>query len=146
MTDGQIVLRLLLAAGIGGLLGAEREIRHKAAGFRTNILIAVGSCVFTLLAVSFGTGDPTRVPGQIVTGIGFLGAGAILHSSEKVQGMTTAAMIWVNASLGTAAGAGQFRLAIIGAAMTLAVLLILGPVEREIENRVNDKNPGAPTA
>jgi putative Mg2+ transporter-C (MgtC) family protein len=143
MTDAQIVLRLLLAAAIGGLLGAEREIRHKAAGFRTNILIAVGSCVFTIIAMSFGNGDPSRVPGQIVTGIGFLGAGAILHSSERVSGMTTAAIIWVNAALGTAAGAGQPRLAIIGAALTLAVLLILGAAEHEIEDRVNGKGPTA---
>ena len=91
-------------------------MRRKSAGFRTNILIAAGSCIFTLAALGFGTGDPTRVPGQIVTGIGFLGAGAILHSSERVHGMTTAAMIWVNAALGTASGAGEFRLALFGAA------------------------------
>ena len=82
-------------------------MRRKSAGFRTNILIAAGSCIFTLAALGFGTGDPTRVPGQIVTGIGFLGAGAILHSSERVHGMTTAAMIWVNAALGTASPKSQ---------------------------------------
>jgi putative Mg2+ transporter-C (MgtC) family protein len=134
MTDGQIVLRLLLAAAIGALLGLERELRRKSAGFRTNILIAIGSCMFTLVAIGLNAGDPTRVPGQIVTGIGFLGAGAILHSSERVHGMTTAATIWVNAALGTAAGAGQTRIALIGGALTLAVLLILGPLERQIEN------------
>ena len=137
MTDGQIVLRLLLAAGVGALLGFERELRRKSAGFRTNILIAVGSCLFTQLSMGMGTGDPTRVPGQIVVGIGFLGAGAILHSSERVTGMTTAATIWVNAALGAAAGAGQLRLAVIGAALTIAVLLVLGPLEREIENRTD---------
>lgn len=137
MTDAQLVLRLLLAAAIGGVLGAEREIRHKSAGFRTNILIAVGSCAFTILGLSMGSGDPTRVPGQIVTGIGFLGAGAIMHSTERVRGMTTAAMIWVNAALGTAAGAGQTHLAVIGTGLTLVVLLILGPLEREIEDHSN---------
>jgi len=137
MTDGQIVLRLLLAAGVGALLGLERELRRKSAGFRTNILIAIGSCLFTLISTGMGTGDPTRVPGQIVVGIGFLGAGAILHSSERVTGMTTAATIWVNAALGVAAGAGQLRLAVIGAALTLAVLLVLGPLEREIETRTD---------
>src|SRR5262249_36223506 len=137
MTDTQIVLRLLLAAAIGGVLGAEREIRHKSAGFRTNILIAIGSCVFTILGVAMGNGDPTRIPGQIVTGIGFLGAGAILHTTgpERIQGLTTAAMVWVNAALAAAAGAGQTRLAVSGAALTLVVLLILGPLEREIEQR-----------
>jgi putative Mg2+ transporter-C (MgtC) family protein len=140
LSDAQIIVRLLLAAGIGGLLGAEREMRHKSAGFRTNILIAVGSCVFTLIALGFGNGDPTRVPGQIVTGIGFLGGGVILHSgTERVHGMTTAALIWVNAALGTAAGAGEMRLAIIGAGLTLAVMLVLGPLEREIEDRTKPR-------
>ena len=136
LTDGQIVLRLLLAGSIGGLLGAEREIRHKSAGFRTNILIAMGSCVFTIVGMSFGSGDPSRVTAQIVTGIGFLGGGAILHSGNSVHGMTTAAMIWVNAALGAAAGLGYIHLSVIGGAMTLAVLLILGPLEREIEERI----------
>ena len=135
LTDADMIARLLLAAAIGGVLGAERERRRKSAGFRTNILIAVGSCVFTLIALGFASGDPTRIPGQIVTGIGFLGGGVILHSgAERVHGMTTAALIWVNAALGTAAGAGQMRLAIIGAGLTLGVMLVLGPLEREIED------------
>jgi putative Mg2+ transporter-C (MgtC) family protein len=136
LPDSQVILRLLLAGAIGGVLGAEREVRHKSAGFRTNILIALGSCMFTMVGMSFGSGDPGRVTAQIVTGIGFLGGGAILHSGNNVHGMTTAAMIWVNAALGAAAGAGHMRLAMIGGAMTLAVLLILGPLEREIEERV----------
>jgi putative Mg2+ transporter-C (MgtC) family protein len=138
-TDPQIIVRLLLAGAIGGVLGAEREFRHKSAGFRTNILIAIGSCVFTIVGISFGVGDPSRVTSQIVTGIGFLGGGAILHSQDKVHGLTTAAMIWVNAALGAAAGAGHLRLAMIGGAMTLAVLLILGPIEREIDLRISPK-------
>jgi putative Mg2+ transporter-C (MgtC) family protein len=140
LTDGQVVLRLLLAAGIGGVLGAEREMRRKSAGFRTNILIAMGSCLFTIVGTSFAAGDPSRVTAQIVTGIGFLGAGAILHSGNSVQGMTTAAMIWVNAALGAAAGLGYIHLSLIGGAMTLAVMLILGPLEREIEERVTPKH------
>lgn len=139
LTDAQIILRLLLAAGIGGLLGAEREVRRKSAGFRTNILIALGSCVFTMLGMAFAGGDPSRVTAQIVTGVGFLGGGAILHSGNNVHGMTTAAMIWVNAALGAAAGMGQVRLALIGAGLTLAVLLVLGPLERTIE----EKRPGS---
>ena len=139
LTDGQIVVRLLLAAGIGGLLGAEREMRRKSAGFRTNILIAVGSCVFTIVGISFGSGDPARVTAQIVTGIGFLGAGAIMHSGDSVRGMTTAAMIWVNAALGAAAGLGQFRLVLLAGALTLAVLLILAPIERSIERSVLER-------
>src|SRR6478752_603645 len=99
-----MIVRLLLAAAIGGVLGAEREIRRKSAGFRTNILIALGACIFTMVGMSFGAGDPSRVTAQIVTGIGFLGGGAILHSNDGVHGMTTAAIIWVNAALGTASG------------------------------------------
>jgi putative Mg2+ transporter-C (MgtC) family protein len=136
LTDGQIIVRLLLAGAIGGLLGAEREVRRKSAGFRTNILIAIGSCIFTIVGVSFGAGDPSRVTAQVVTGIGFLGGGAILHSGNSVHGMTTAAMIWVNAALGAAIGLGHIHLGLIGGALTLAVLLILGPLEREIEQRV----------
>jgi putative Mg2+ transporter-C (MgtC) family protein len=136
LTDGQIVARLLIAGAIGGLLGAEREVRRKSAGFRTNILIAIGACIFTIVGMAFGAGDPSRVTAQIVTGIGFLGGGAILHSGNSVSGMTTAAMIWVNASLGAAAGLGHTHLALIGGSLTLAVLLILGPLEREIEGRV----------
>ena len=136
LTESQIVLRLLLAASVGGLLGAEREMRRKSAGFRTNILIAIGSCVFTIIGMSFGAGDPSRVTAQIVTGIGFLGAGSIMHSGDSVRGMTTAAMIWVNAALGAAAGLGQFRLVTLAGALTLAVLLILAPIERSIERSI----------
>jgi putative Mg2+ transporter-C (MgtC) family protein len=139
LTDSQIFLRLLLAAAIGGVLGAERELRHKSAGFRTNILIAMGACVFTIVGMSFPSGDPSRVTAQIVTGIGFLGAGAILHSGGTVHGMTTAAMIWVNAALGAAAGLGHFRLAMMAGALTLAVLLILGPLERSIERNLRSR-------
>src|SRR4029078_5008071 len=109
---------------------AEGELRHKSAGFRTNILIAMGACVFTIVGMSFPAGDPSRVTAQIVTGIGFLGAGAILHSGGTVHGMTTAAMIWVNAALGAAAGLGHFRLAMMAGALTLGVLLLLQPVTR----------------
>jgi putative Mg2+ transporter-C (MgtC) family protein len=136
LTDAQIIVRLVLAAGIGGLLGFEREWRHKSAGFRTNILIGLGACMFTIVGMSFGGGDPSRVTAQIVTAAGFLGAGVILHSGASVRGMTTAAMIWVNAALGSAAGVGRLRLSLIGLALTLAVLLILGPIERRIENQV----------
>jgi putative Mg2+ transporter-C (MgtC) family protein len=136
LTDGDIVVRLLLAGTIGGLLGVERESRRKSAGFRTNILISLGACVFTMVGTSFGGGDPSRVTAQIVTGIGFLGGGAILHSGNRVHGMTTAAMIWVNAALGAAFGLGHLRLGLMGGLFTLAVLLVLTPIERMIEARV----------
>ena len=136
LTEVDLIQRLLLAAAIGGLLGAERELRRKSAGFRTNILIALGSAVFTIMSLTLTPdGDHSRIAAQIIAGIGFLGAGAILHNREGVQGLTTAATVWVNASLGMAAGGGHFRLAIIAGAITLGVLLILGPIERSIEQR-----------
>ena len=138
LTDTEIVRRLLLAAFVGGLLGVEREMRQKSAGFRTNILIGIGSAVFTMMsiAISADRGDPGRIAAQIVTGMGFLGAGAILRTRNGVHGLTTAATVWVNAALGIAAGAGEYHLAVIGALITLAVLLVLHPIERGIEKRV----------
>jgi putative Mg2+ transporter-C (MgtC) family protein len=140
LSDTELIQRLLVAVLIGGLLGAERELRRKSAGFRTNILIALGSAIFTIASMTLaGGGDPTRITAQIVTGIGFLGAGTILRNREGVQGLTTAATVWVNAALGVAAGGGQFRLAIIGGAIVLGVLLVLGPIENAIEVKATPK-------
>src|SRR6266850_4684395 len=119
-----VLLRLLLAAALGALLGLEREYRRKPAGLRTNILIAVGSALFAIVSIEIGGagGTPDRIAAQIVTGIGFLGAGAILRGRLNVQGLTTAATIWVNAAIGIAAGAGLFAVASIAAGLTLSVL------------------------
>ena len=132
-----LVLRLILAAGLGAAIGLEREIRRKPAGLRTNILIAIGSALFTILSISMtsGTGDPSRVAGQIVTGIGFLGGGAILRNRDTVHGMTTAATIWVNAAIGVASGIGQYELAAVTTALTLVVLVVLPPIEMYFERR-----------
>ena len=140
LTDAELIERLLLAAAVGAMLGAERELRRKSAGFRTNILIAMGSALFTIVSMTLApnASDPTRIAAQIVTGIGFLGAGAILHNENRVQGLTTAATVWVNAALGLAAGGGQYRVATLGAAITMSVLLILGPLERAIERRATE--------
>src|SRR5437660_6766579 len=123
LTQSELIKRLLLAGLIGGLLGAERELRRKPAGFRTNILIGLGCAIFTMVSTSLSSASPDRIAAQIVTGVGFLGAGAIMREqSGGVHGVTTAATVWVNAALGTAAGAGQYMLATIGGAITLAVL------------------------
>src|SRR5881397_773477 len=113
--------RLLLAAGLGAVIGLEREYHQKPAGLRTNILIALGSALFTITSLVIGgeAGTPDRISAQIVTGIGFLGGGAILRTRNTVHGMTTAATIWVNAAVGIAVGAGQFALATIATALTL---------------------------
>lgn len=145
LTDAELIRRLLLAAVLGGMIGAERELRRKSAGFRTNILIAMGSALFTIVSITLApaASDPTRIAAQIVTGIGFLGAGAILRTENRVQGLTTAATVWVNAALGVAAGGGEYRVALLGAAITLAVLLILAPIERAMERRIGAL-PGDP--
>jgi putative Mg2+ transporter-C (MgtC) family protein len=133
----QLMLRLLIAAGLGGAIGLEREIHQKPAGLRTNILIAVGSALFTALSIQIAQagGTPDRISAQIVTGIGFLGAGAILRSEHHVQGMTTAATIWVNSAVGMAAGAGEFLMATVTTAITLIVLAALPPIEAYFERR-----------
>ncbi len=137
ISEFELVKRLLLAALIGGVLGFEREVRQKSAGLRTNILIALGSAVFTVLSVEMALGwnaDPARIAAQIITGVGFLGAGAIMRTDRgAIHGLTTAATVWVNASLGMAAGAGRYRLAMIGAAITVLVLFALPPFERRID-------------
>jgi putative Mg2+ transporter-C (MgtC) family protein len=129
--------RLLLAAGLGAAIGLEREYRRKPAGLRTNILIAIGSALFTILSLSMtaGTADQSRVASQIVTGIGFLGGGAILRNRDTVHGMTTAATIWVNAAIGIACGVGQYALASVTTALTLVVLAVLPPIEAYFEHR-----------
>lgn len=138
LSDGELIQRLLLAALCGGVLGFERELKQKSAGLRTNMLISVGAALFTLMSYELADGftaDPTRVAAQIVTGIGFLGAGAIMRTEAGVQGLTTAATIWVNAAVGVAVGGGEFHLALIATAVTLGVLLLLNPLERIIDRR-----------
>ena len=142
LSDIELVERLLLAALLGGMLGFERELRQKSAGLRTNILIAMGSALFTVMSYELADGaaaDPTRVTAQIVTGIGFLGAGAIMRTGGGIQGLTTAATVWVNAAVGVAAGGGEFRLASVATAVTLVVLLLLHPVERIIDRRFGQR-------
>jgi putative Mg2+ transporter-C (MgtC) family protein len=147
ITDPEIVRRLLLAAGLGAVLGFERELRQKSAGLRTNILIAVGSALFTLMSSELASApgaDPTRIAAQIVTGIGFLGAGAIMRTGTGVQGLTTAATVWVNAAIGVAAGAGRFHLAFIATAVTMLVLLVIAPLEVAMDRRLKIRTPPEP--
>jgi putative Mg2+ transporter-C (MgtC) family protein len=137
MTTLDLMLRLLLAAGLGAVIGVERELRRRPAGLRTNILIAVGSALFTIVSIRLGLAahTPDRVASNIVTGIGFLGAGSILHTQDRVQGMTTAATVWVNAAIGMAAGAGEYAIASAAMLVTILVLAALGPIERYFEHR-----------
>ena len=146
MPPVDLILRLLLAVALGAAIGLEREFRQKPAGLRTNMLIALGSALFTVVSIEMGRGNgtPDRIAAQIVTGIGFLGGGAILRSGESVHGMTTAATIWVNAAVGMAAGAGAFAMATVATVITLIVLAVLPPVEAYFERRAGIDTPSHP--
>lgn len=116
------ILRLLLAAAMGALIGLERDIRDKPAGIRTHMLVCIGSCIITLVSIYDFPMDTARVAAGIVTGIGFLGAGAIIGGSDGVHGLTTAAGIWITAAVGLALGAGSYVIAVVS---TLLVVVIL---------------------
>jgi putative Mg2+ transporter-C (MgtC) family protein len=137
LSTTEALLRLLLAATLGGAIGLERELRDHEAGFRTHLLVALGACVFTLVSAYAWTDwtfssrsgtvfDPTRIAAQIVTGIGFLGAGAIIVRGINVRGLTTAATLWVVAAIGMAVGTGYYPVS-VGA--SLLVLVSLGPLK-----------------
>ena len=145
LSFGHLLLRIVLAGLLGGLIGVEREFADQPAGFRTHILVSFGAALFTLAGaygveafvgvkgVSF---DPTRIAAQVVTGIGFLGAGAILRQGISVRGLTTAASLWVTASVGVAAGLGYYAGAITVGVATVAVLYALKQIERIVFPRL----------
>ena len=116
------VIRLLLAAAMGAIIGLERDITSKPAGIRTHMLVSLGACVFTLVSVSEFPLDAAKIAGGIVSGIGFLGAGAIIGGQDGVHGLTTAAGIWITAAVGLAVGTGSY---VIAAVSTLLVVVIL---------------------
>jgi putative Mg2+ transporter-C (MgtC) family protein len=137
-----IAVRLLVASVLGAAIGIEREIHSHPAGMRTHLLVALGSALFTVISIFgfvgvLGSGvgapvDPSRVAAQIVTGIGFLGAGAILKFGTSIRGLTTAASLWATAAVGMGVGAGQYVLAIVGAAIVVVSLWPLQWVEERI--------------
>jgi len=133
------VTAVAIAALVGGVIGIEREYRDKSAGFRTMILISVGSCLFTVFSQKMGypDGETTRIAASIVAGIGFLGAGAIVKDGPTVRGLTTAASIWLVASLGMGAGIGEYALVLTTTVVALVVLLMLPPFERWLD-RLHD--------
>lgn len=126
----ETLLRLILAAVLGGLIGIERELKHKPAGLRTNMFICFGAALYTILSFRFSASSPDRIAANIIPGIGFIGAGSILHSRGSVSGLTTAATIFVVASIGMAAGGGEYLPAIFATAVILIALNFLGWFER----------------
>jgi len=131
-----LMLRLFAALVLGALIGLERERQERAAGLRTVTMVSLGSCLFTIVgAYGFGHTDPSRVAAQIVTGIGFLGAGTIFLRKDLVRGLTTAATIWATAAIGMAAGTAQYFEAFFTTLLVLAVLMVLKPIERRFFRR-----------
>ena len=137
-----LLVRLVLAVVLGGAIGWEREARSKPPGLRTNILICVGATLFTDLSIRFGglaiegaVRDPARIAAQVVTGIGFLGAGTIIQARGTVTGLTTAATLWVVAGIGMSVGAGSYLEAVGATLLVLVVLVLLAPMENAIARR-----------
>jgi len=123
------IVRLLLAAVLGGAIGLERELSRRPAGLRTNMFICFGAAMFTVISFAMAdlySGDHTRIAAQIIPGIGFIGAGSILHSRGSVQGLTTAATVFVVAAVGMAAGTGMYMVAVFATIMLLLALQVLG--------------------
>ena len=146
----EVLLRVVLAGVLGGAIGVEREIREREAGLRTHLLVAVGAALFTLVSAyawhdfhfsnqSGITYDPTRIAAQVVTGIGFLGAGAIIRQGLSVRGLTTAASLWVVAAIGVAAGAGYYTGAVL---TTIVVLVSLWPLRILAHRLIERIRPG----
>lgn len=134
LLESEDVLKLAIAVVVGGIVGAEREYRDKAAGFRTIIFICVGATLFTIFSTKLAfRGDPTRIAANIVTGIGFLGAGAILRHGNRIVGLTTASTIWFVAALGMGIGGGQFLFVAAATGAALVVLWIFPWFERFID-------------
>jgi len=146
ITAETVALRLLVSLLLGGLIGVERESRYQPAGLRTHILITLGSTLVMLVSIfipqtyqNFQNGDPGRLAAQVVSGIGFLGAGAIFRLGANVRGLTTAATIWVSAAIGLAVGAGLYAGAALAALAILFVLTVLSRVEKKYFPGISNK-------
>lgn len=145
---GDLTMRLLLAAVLGGLLGLERQIHGRWAGLRTHMTVAMGAATFTVLALTVAGEnqlvDATRVIQGIAAGIGFLGAGTILKLSDQmeIKGLTTASAIWLTAAVGTATGLAEYGVAVAATLITLVILAVLRPLEKRFEDQgTEDHDP-----
>ncbi len=139
LPNTELMLRILVSAVLGGAIGFERVWHGRPAGLRTSMLIAISSCLFTILSsTGFGDGlsqDPARVASQIVVGVGFLGAGTMMHSEKHVLGLTTASTIWLVAAIGMAAGVGLYGMAVAVTALALLCLTLLAPLSTWMEKQ-----------
>ena len=133
--ETEILVKLALATGVGVLIGLERQLKYSPAGIKTYSIIGLGSCLFTIIAGL--AGQPFA--GGIVSGVGFLGAGAIFRSGKGVHGLTTASLIWISAALGMAIGFGYYAMAVIGTLIVYSILLIIGHIEKIILKRLQKR-------
>jgi len=131
------ILKLILSVALGGIIGLERQYREKAAGFRTIIIICLGTTVFSILSSKFGWGDPSRIAAGIVTGIGFLGAGVIIQNRGQISGLTTAATVWYAAALGMGIGLGEYTFSIASVVLVFLILSFF-PYLEKIISRFNE--------
>jgi len=135
------MLQILIASLLGGLIGLEREWRGRDAGIRTNMLIAMGACIFTIISIKgfplagSSAQDTARVAAQVVAGVGFLGAGAFIHTRNQTKGMTTAATIWIVAAIGMAVGVQAYGLAVFASVLTFVILRFLHPISKIVAKR-----------
>ena len=139
------VMAMVTAVLFGGAIGLERALSGKPAGLRTNILICLGSAIFTSIGISLSGGSPeavSRLASGIMTGIGFLGAGVLIHEGSGVHGLTTAASVWLVATIGIACGAGLYATAGVATLFGLLVLVTLSPVAKKIKNNLRKKQTG----
>lgn len=144
MTYTDFIIRLGVAFIVGFVVGLERELAQKEAGLRTNLLVSMGACIFVLVSLELttdGKGDPSRSIGEVAAGIGFLGAGVIMHRGASVHGLTTAATVWCNAALGCLAASGFMKEAATAGAFILLVNVGLRPVDNLLEKRNRKKAP-----
>lgn len=139
-----MIFRLLTAMAAGGVVGLERRLSNKSAGLKTNMLVAVGAAIFAMISAivrqEFPNADPTRIIGQVVTGIGFLGGGVIIHRGVNVKGLTTAATIWTSAAIGSVAGLGLYKLTILATIAVIMVNLAFKPLDDFFEEKKITKN------
>jgi len=136
MSEIDFVIRLCIAFVAGGIIGMERSSRRQVAGLRTHILIAIGSCCLMMLSIwlpqKINAGDPGRIAAQVVSGMGFLGAGAIIRLGNSIRGLTTAASLWLTAAVGLTIGAGMYIAAFTTVALAIITLMVLNRLEKKL--------------
>lgn len=138
--DSNILIRIITSIVLGSIIGIERELTNKSAGLRTQIMVCLGSCLFTILSIyGFSTavtlyplGDPSRVAAQIITGIGFIGAGTVMRQGITVTGLTTASSLWIVSAIGMACGCGKLNIAVVTTILAVAILVLVRIFEKKI--------------